>query len=365
MYFAIAFLIVSYLLLVISCYTFWLSHKNSNFDEVPEYPALSILCVGRNEQAHLDELLNSVCKINYPGHWEFIYVDDHSSDETFLKVQPFLSDYISYLKPNTSVTGKKRCQALGVEKSTGDWVLCIDADCSFEPEWPKTMVQFALAHQKMWVGGVVVQKEDSNRSFLNNWQKVETLFLNIIGGVFLSFGLPILANGANMLFKKDVFKPMNDNQLLNPSGDDVLLTQQVSKMFGKEKLGFCFDSISKVSTDSPSEWNLFLNQKIRWASKFKIYSCWEAKLFLVYFSIVQISWVFLFFLELKLWILLTILKLLIEITTFSHMAKRYQVKQNLLFSLITNVLYPYYSLAIGTMARWKGFEWKNRTYLIR
>jgi len=360
--FLLVYLIYSYFLFILVIFFAWLLRKKKHFPNCFENkPVVSIVCVGRNEADHLEQLLQSVKHLTYNGTWEFIYIDDHSTDNTpnfFSKENP----KIKYIRPGRNCIGKKNCLNYGVSLSNGEWIACVDADCILDPLWLDHMVSYAILNKKKWLGGIVVHHDYLNNHFLNNWQKVETLYLNIIGGVFSSFGFPFMANGANMIFKKEFFEPFHGKQCVNPSGDDILIALNFINKCGRKSIGFTFDTASRIRTSSPCEWKSFIQQKIRWASKLKHYNRIEIKIFTLYFALIQLSWILLVAINSQLWLNLTVQKAVFEVLLFSIVAKYYNVKQNLLYSLVMNVMYPYYSLIIGILAQKVKFVWKERTY---
>jgi cellulose synthase/poly-beta-1,6-N-acetylglucosamine synthase-like glycosyltransferase len=79
--------------------------------------------------------------------------------------------------------------------------------------------------------------------------------------------IPVLANGANLIFNKDTFlsiTPYGQNQHIY-SGDDVFLLQ--SFLSNRGRVIYLQDENSIVRTHSPASFSEFVHQRIRWASK--------------------------------------------------------------------------------------------------
>lgn len=112
-------------------------------------PIVSIIVPMRNEAAHVDACLASLCAQNYPD-LEILIIDDGSSDET----PQLLADWsrrdarvrvhrIEQLPAGWS--GKTYAMHTGVLLTRGEWVLFTDADTRHHPEALRTMLGHALA----------------------------------------------------------------------------------------------------------------------------------------------------------------------------------------------------------------------------
>jgi len=85
-----------------------------------------------------------------------------------------------------------------------------------------------------------------------------------------TFGLnhPILCNGANLAYKKEVFNAVSGFSENNDiaSGDDIFLLEKFRKRNAK-KVHFIKNKDAIVRTRSEDSWGSIVNQRVRWASK--------------------------------------------------------------------------------------------------
>ena len=75
---------------------------------------------------------------------ELIFVNDHSEDKTLqlLINEQKKCSFMRVINLSSSVEGKKNAVREGVFKSSGDIVLCTDADCEMSSFWIQTMVNY-------------------------------------------------------------------------------------------------------------------------------------------------------------------------------------------------------------------------------
>lgn len=96
-------------------------------------PTVTILIPAHNEEHVIGRLLEKMTKLSYPkSKLEVILIDDASSDNTRKIGEEYakLYDFIKVLHRDSTVGGKGKASALnaGLKQSTGEIVLCFDAD---------------------------------------------------------------------------------------------------------------------------------------------------------------------------------------------------------------------------------------------
>jgi len=86
---------------------------------------VSFVIPAYNYAKYLPECLNSILKQKEPAH-EIIVVDDGSTDNTEEVVRPYIEKGVTYIhKKNSGVAATRN---LGIEKATGEFIVCLDAD---------------------------------------------------------------------------------------------------------------------------------------------------------------------------------------------------------------------------------------------
>jgi len=97
-----------------------------------KWPLVIVIVPAYNEQVNAIRTVNSLLAQDYP-QLEIIFVDDGSKDDTYAKVgEHFITNpkVQVYTKSNG---GKASALNFGIQKSNGDFVVCIDADTQLKP----------------------------------------------------------------------------------------------------------------------------------------------------------------------------------------------------------------------------------------
>lgn len=105
-----------------------------------EKPTVSIIIPARNAEATIAETLKSVLAQTYP-HWEAIIVDDGSSDGTVEIVRKISQKDGRIRFVSRSPTGVSSARNAGVELSSSEWLLFLDADDLILPGHLKRMAE--------------------------------------------------------------------------------------------------------------------------------------------------------------------------------------------------------------------------------
>ena len=170
-------------------------------------PTVSILVPACNEAETMTAAIQSLINLDYPS-FEIIVIDDGSVDDTFALAQAFEGDYERcslrvYSKPNG---GKWSALNFGYNQSSGELILCVDADSR-------------LGHDTLWVAvarmqrdpeivGVAGQVTVRNRSnLLTRLQALEYVLAN--GGMRMclsTFGTVTIVPGAIGLYRRSILK---------------------------------------------------------------------------------------------------------------------------------------------------------------
>lgn len=114
-------------------------------------PPVSIIVPMRNEAAHVDACLASLCAQEYPN-FEIMVIDDGSSDETpqllaqWARRDPRVRVHRVEQLP-TGWAGKAHAMHIGVTLTCGEWLLFTDADTCHAAHALQVMVGYALRRQ--------------------------------------------------------------------------------------------------------------------------------------------------------------------------------------------------------------------------
>lgn len=128
------------------------THSPAGYELPTQAPLVSIVLPVRNEEQHIDAVLETLVAQNYPD-FEILVVDDGSTDTTPQRLAAW-EKRVAHLRllriealPSGWV-GKAHALQCGVEAARGDWVLFTDADTRHAPDTLHTMMGYTL-HRKL------------------------------------------------------------------------------------------------------------------------------------------------------------------------------------------------------------------------
>ena len=232
---------------------------------------VSVLIAARNEEENIGRTLSDILAQDFPKEQlEIIVVDDHSTDNTSAIVQTFAHMGVQLLTLNESRplnSYKKKAISEAIAMATGEIIVTTDADCRMGPEWLKTIVAYMDANAYFLVSSPVVYSEE--RSFFEEMQSLEFLYLIGLGAAGIGNGHPSTCNGANLAYRRDIFYEVGGFNGIDQlaSGDDELFLHKVARKYDTSRIGFCKSSGAVVYTDAKRTLGEFIRQRKRWASK--------------------------------------------------------------------------------------------------
>ncbi|MGC4021809.1 MAG: glycosyltransferase family 2 protein, partial [Cyclobacteriaceae bacterium] len=168
-------------------------------------------------------------------------------------------------------------------------VATTDADCLVPVNWLERINDKFQSEQVNMVVGLV--SIDSEKNIFSRLQSIE--FASVIGtGIgTLGLGFPTMCNGANLSFRKKTFLAVNgyEGNEHVASGDDEFLMRKVNATFPNSIEALDSDSI--VRTYPQPAASDFIQQRFRWASKWKVNSSFISKALAILIFLVQLSWI--------------------------------------------------------------------------
>ncbi len=353
-------------LVIIGCiYTLWViwlliyQNRISYYKTKETVPVskFSIVIPFKNEAEHLPRLLYSLNKLNYPlEHFEIIAVDDHSVDESFEIIKR--QKNIKLVK--SSGNGKKRALQTGITMAQYEWIVSLDADCELQQDYLQTLNGFIVENQPEMILGPV--RYFDTKSFSGQFQQFEFLCLQALTMASCSMGKPFLANGANLIFRKQSFetvKGYKDN-LDIASGDDVFLLQKFAQKF-PGKIKFLKSRSAIVKTQAASNWKSLIQQKIRWASKSKKGGQTMAKLLSILMMLVHLSLLYALF-NFKEFYWFIAVKFLVDALCLSQTNRFYRARLLWWYYPLSFIVYPFYWLVVFVLAFRGKYQWKGQTF---
>jgi poly-beta-1,6-N-acetyl-D-glucosamine synthase len=327
---------------------------------------ISIVVAMRNEASSIPALLNSLLSQDHPS-FEIILVDDHSSDNTRDVIQHYKKETLGASAKITLIrnhgTGKKAALTSGVISSSGSIIATTDADAIVPPQWLSHINRHFENEGIQFVMGGVALNQDG--SLFSDMQAIE--FSSLIGttAATAAIGIPTMANGANMAYRKSAFEEVggfHDNMHI-PSGDDEFLLRKIAAAHPQ---GVRFMNVPEavVRTKSMSTWSEFFNQRVRWAGKWRYNTSLLTMFVAVYVFIVQLAVAVAFF-QLPVYEWIPILSLLairfaLEAILLHNVCRFSGVRWDWRAFIALQVTYPFYVLMVSIASQFMTYTWKDR-----
>ena len=334
----------------------------------------TVIIPARNEADNIQNCLSSVLQQNYPSHlFEVIVVNDHSTDNTANIIASMQLQYanlhlinlIDHIEPNSLNAYKKKAIEIAVSKSKGNWIVTTDADCFVQKNWLQNYDAYIQSNNVVFVAAPVQFINDGQ--FLSIFQVLDFMSLQGITAAAVSAGKHAMCNGANLAYAKKAFYAVGEFKGIDTiaSGDDMLLMQKMNAQY-PQQLGFLFSKEAVVSTQPMPNWNRFLNQRIRWASKADQYH--DKRIFPILLLVYLVNFFLLAVLVANLFsigywkdsLLLLLLKTVVELSFMYPVSKFFGQEKTLVWFPISQPFHIVYTVVAGWLGKFGTYQWKGR-----
>ncbi|MCX6298846.1 MAG: glycosyltransferase [Bacteroidetes bacterium] len=320
----------------------------------------TVIIPARNEADNIQNCLSSVLQQNYPSHlFEVIVVNDHSTDNTASIVASLqmhhsnlhLINLIDHIEPNSLNAYKKKAIEIAVSKSKGNWIVTTDADCLVQNNWLQNFDAYIQTNNVVFVAAPVQFINDGQ--FISIFQVLDFMSLQGITAAAVSAGKHAMCNGANLAYAKKAFYAVGEFKGIDTiaSGDDMLLMQKMNAQY-PQQLGFLFSKEAVVSTQPMPNWNRFLNQRIRWASKADQYH--DKRIFPILLLVYLVNFFLLAVLVANLFSMGYWKDSLLPVSKFFGQEK------TLVWFPISQPFHIVYTVVAGWLGKFGTYQWKGR-----
>jgi len=335
-------LLILYCLIMILMFLTLLSipkTQNLKFKE----KSISILVPFKNEALNLEILLESILELSY-SNFEVILINDHSSDNGALIINTFIKRHsatnIQVINQDISISGKKNAIIKAVSVSKYEFCVQTDADCKLPKDWLSNFNQ-EFETTDLVLGNVLGSTTEN--TFISAYQEIEFYMLEGIKIASTFYGHPLLASGASLGYKKDLFissKPFEENKHI-ASGDDMFILQKFKESkFRIKTLNFQ----SQVHTRLLNSWKDIIAQRTRWAAKTPKLNSLPLNLFggiTVLMNIISLISLILFFIYgLNIFLLIVLSKFFVEFLVLFLLVFRQNRLKLLIYTPIMIIAYP-------------------------
>ena len=322
---------------------------------------ISVIVPCRNEEGHIEALLSSLKNQKFQ-HFELLLVNDHSVDATCDYILEALKDFANVRLIDASGFGKKNALREGIMESKGDFIVTTDADCVHPERWLESIAAFqTLYHCDLLILPV---KLVGNDSVFFDIQQLEFVSLVASGAGAIGAGMPILCNGANLAFPKEIWiRHKDDLHEEEQSGDDIFLLEKVKQERGvikflKSEHAFAFAGAADTLGD-------LFRQRRRWTSKAPAYSDWQlifTACVIFSISLVELALFVLSAFDYRYLLLLVsvfVVKYMVDLQFLYSVSTFFQLKRVWFNAFLLSIVYPFYITSVA-ISSWllKPRKWK-------
>lgn len=357
-YFAIGF----YAILIVELAMTW-SKLRTATEKVESDKSISVIIVFRNEEKNLPGIISLLKnQKNSVAGFEIILIDDHSTDHSY-DIASSLVDpagNIRLHRLDDDRRGKKSGIQLGIQHAQYPWIATLDADVEIGAQWLQTLQKTSDAD--LHILPLIIKPDNT---LLGDMQALEFLSLMGITATMCFVKMPILCNGANLLFSKEIYEKTMSTRTDHDiaSGDDMFLMHEVKKT-GKVRWLHELNALAKTGPET--NLRAFTGQRIRWAGKSKHYTDFTTKAIGILVFTVNLvlltgaiascfsdafSTNFLFVLFTKTIVDFILIERVSRWTNMRHLLKYY---------ILVSILYPIYVVAIALASMVIKPGWKGR-----
>jgi glycosyltransferase involved in cell wall biosynthesis len=320
---------------------------------------ITVLIPFRNEEHRIQVLLDSI-KNSKLHPKEFIFIDDHSTDKTVQLIVNELGELnFSVISLPDGITGKKKALRYATENSVSTYILTLDADVKFDSTYFESLSR--LEESDFYILPAIMEA----KSFKEYFFEIDLILVNATNAALAGLSRPIMASGANLLYKRSIFNEVDnlESHINSASGDDTYLLRDFRE--NKKDVRLISNRFCSIQTETPQSFREFIDQRLRWIGKTgDIKDNLSTSLaigqsiltlaffFLLIYSCIQTQWKILF--------VLFIVKSAIDLVLFAPYFSRIGRRITWLFIPIYEVLFPIHTLMILTLMLTYKPKWKGR-----
>lgn len=336
-------------------------------------PTVSVIVPARNEAHHIDELIKSLKKQNYPPELlEFCIIDDRSSDATFAHIKACaneLSNVIPLRITDTvpHVAPKKRAIDLGIRRSSGEIILVTDADCRPGENWVRSFAMRFTDEVTMICG---YSPYHPRQNFVQKILALEYFSLAAVSAAGIGIGLPLTCTGSNLGYRRRAYYAIGGFERIASfvSGDDDLLLHEMHRRRAGKILYLPLPAAA-AKTEPPESLQQFFWQRIRFASKGRHYEPeMTASLIAVYLMNLLLAAGIVLSLGRAKWLWAGAIaaawmaKAFAEFIFLRRAAHLFSEQDLLRYFPVSCILHPFYIILFGALGQFMSFRWKGERF---
>ncbi len=244
-------------------------NKKIEFYDESDNPMVSVVVPARNEEANIENCINSIAESDYPVEkYEIIAVNDRSTDRTG-EILDDLSKNIKNLKivsideahHHQNLKGKPGALQSGIDEAQGDIILMTDADCKVGSKWIK---KISSCYKDKNIGFVASFTNIDGEGLFDRIQAIEWIYMHTLACAGIGLGQPLGCFGNNISVRKSVFDQIGGFEKIRFSvTEDLALITEFHNQ-GKGIIYFV-DKDADIDTLPCKTIGEYIKQHHRWA----------------------------------------------------------------------------------------------------
>ncbi len=313
----------------------------------------------RNEEHRITVLIESLNASTVLPK-EIIFINDHSTDDTVKLIEQIIKieNYRIIHAPN-SISGKKAVIRLGIEQTESEFILTTDADVAFHSDYFESISK--LQYTDMYIMPVTMKA----KKMFGQLYEIDLILVNAVNVGLAGWKRPIMASGANLLFKRSKFNAFDSFETHKhiASGDDMYLLRDFRE--NKADVRLISNPEFGVETETPQSFKEFLDQRLRWLGKtghLKDHLSTGLSIFqtLLTASFFGLMIYYLIIGEITFALILLTWKTCLDLIIFAPYFNRIKRMKTWLFIPLYELLFPFYTLLILVLIPIYKPKWKSR-----
>jgi len=206
-------------------------------EELSQWPSVSLIVPGRNEEQHVEAAIRSLAKLDYPN-LEFTIINDRSTDRTGEILDRVAAEFpqlnvVHLTELPAGWLGKNHALQYGADRSRGEWLLFADADIVFDPTVLKRAIlyarQYQLDHLTAWPD--ISAGSWLMKSFLATFAIVLFMFVRV-WSLRNPKSKAHIGVGAFNLVRAEAYRAIGGHSSIRMRPDDDLKLGKILKMAG-------------------------------------------------------------------------------------------------------------------------------------
>lgn len=213
-----------------------------------QLPVVTVVVSARNEEKIIAKCIESLLRIDYPSEkLEILLVNDRSTDRTGAIMLEYASGQaaVKYFEPDPPagrLKGKTNALSQAIKKSKGEIILTTDADCLVKPTWVREMVRNYDADTGVAASYSIIEPTSINSAV----QSLDWIYLLTIASGSDGISLPLSCVGNNMSFRRKAYDEVGgyENIKFSVTEDFMLLKTIRDKTRWKTKFPVNYDILN-------------------------------------------------------------------------------------------------------------------------